>query len=207
MRGIRIDCSILLRHIMGWIILIGGGIAAVGCQPSHPLTGAGLELNPPANWRPVDPKTRLVPGTPLAAWSGPQGSSLVIYTTLPIPGGTADAIAASLANRLTNLPELEVKTQKVVKIGDRPAARVEVVAPGTGDALAPSSVGKPMPSSGKALVATREIVVGLAGSDQTLYLSWTLPESSRDQILPEVEETLAKLRFLPSFGLGGKTSY
>ncbi len=42
-----------------------------------------------SSWQPVQPLTWGVPGVALAAWAGPDGSSLVLYRTLPAPGGTA----------------------------------------------------------------------------------------------------------------------
>ena len=75
-----------------------------GCQRSAPLARAGIAVHPPASWRPVEPSAHQVPGVALAAWAGPEGSSLSLYRTLPAPGGSPAMIAEALANRLENLP-------------------------------------------------------------------------------------------------------
>jgi hypothetical protein len=148
----------------------------------------------------------MVPGKPIAAWRGPKEASLVAYRTLPIPGGTAESIAGELENRLTNLPGLEVKVRKVVKVDGRSAAWVEIVAPGSGKAIAPSSVGKPMPPAGEALIPTRELIVGFVGTVETIYLRWTFPESLKERLLPDIEETLKRVRLSSSFGSGANTA-
>ena len=112
---------------------------------------------------------------PLAAWAGPDGSSLVLYRTLPAPGGSPAMIAEALANRLENLPELRLVVNRTEKVGETTAARVEVVAPGTGDALAPSGTGTPMAPAGKTLIPTREVTVGFHRPDATLFLTWDSP--------------------------------
>lgn len=207
MRGMRFESMATFQNLLIWTLAVAGMGLNLGCEPGSPIAQAGLELELPASWKPIDPKSRMVPGTALAAWSGPQGSTLVLFSTLPIPGGSAESITTSLADRLTNITEMEVKSRKVVDIGNHKAARVEVVAPGTGDTIAPTSVGKPMSPEGKPLIPTREVMVAIAGANQTVRLSWTLPESSRDQILPDIEATLSKLRFLPGFEVGATQSY
>ena len=87
-----------------------------GCSPAAPLERAGIALAPPASWHPERRSTWMVPGTPLAAWSGPDGSSLVIYRTLWVPGGSAEMLAEALGNRLENLPGLKLLVKRV---GDR----------------------------------------------------------------------------------------
>jgi hypothetical protein len=164
---------------------------------------AGIALAPPASWRPVESSTRQVPGVPLAAWAGPNGASLVVYRTLPAPGGSPAMIAEALANRLENLPELKVVVHRTEKVGETTAARVEVVAPGTGGALAPSGTGKPVAPAGQALVPTREVIMGFHRPDATLFLSWTAPETSYARIAPEIQATLESVRFTSS----GKPSF
>jgi hypothetical protein len=137
----------------------------------------------------------MVPGVPLAAWSGSEGSSLVVYRTLPVPGGSAATITEGLANRLENLPGLQVRERRTETVAGLSAARVEVVAPGTGDALAPSGVGTPVAPAGKSLLPTRRVILGFSGPVETLYFTWHIPESSYDRIAPEVQATLDSLHF------------
>ena len=180
------------------IVLLPIAVALVlisGCQPAGPLARAGITFTVPASWRPAKPSANQVPGVPLAAWTGPDGSSLVLYRTLPAPGGTSAMIAEALANRLANLPDLRLVVNRTEKIGDTTAARVEVVAPGTGDALAPSGSGPPTAPAGKTLIPTREVTLGFHRPDATLFLTWNTPESSYERIAPEIKATLETLRF------------
>ena len=169
-----------------------------GCQPAGPLARAGIDFTVPASWRPVKPTASRVPGVPLAAWAGPDGSSLVLYRTLPVPGGSPAMIAEALANRLENLPELRLVVNRTEKIGDTTAARVEVVAPGTGDALAPSGTGPPTAPAGKTLIPTRQVTLGFHRPDATLFLTWDSPESSYERIAAEIKATLETVRFTTS---------
>jgi hypothetical protein len=137
----------------------------------------------------------MVPGVPVAAWAGPDGSSLVLYRTPWVPGGTAEMLAEALGNRLENLPELRLLAKRVETAGGVPAARVEVVAPGTGAALAASGMGVPFAPPDTTLVPTRQLVLGFARTGETLYLAWHAPASSYDRLAPEIEATINSLRF------------
>jgi hypothetical protein len=136
----------------------------------------------------------MVPGVALAAWSGPEDSSLVLYRTLPIPGGSAESIVEGLANRLENLPTLQLRVRRTERIAGTTAARVESVAQGTGDALAPSGIGTPVAPEGKTLLATHQVTLGFIRPNETLYLTWHVPESSFERIAPEIQATLDSLR-------------
>jgi hypothetical protein len=170
-------------------------IVIAGCQPTGALERAGLAVSPPASWRPVKSPTREVPGVALAAWTGPDGSSLAIYRALPAPGCTPLMIADALANRMENLPELRLVLKRTETVAGTTAARVEVIAPGTGDALAPSAMGTPKAPDGKALIPTRQVTIGFLRPSGTTYFSWNAPESSYDRIAPEIEATLESIRF------------
>jgi hypothetical protein len=184
------------------VSVAAGQVMMAGCQPAGPLGRAGLSVTPPASWRPVKPSPGKVPGIPLAAWAGPDGSSLVIFRTLPVPGGSPSMIAEALANRLTNLPGLRLVVERVETVGGMSAARVEVVAPGTGDALAPSGLGTPTLPDGKSLIPTRQVTLGFLGPAATLYVTWHAPESSYGRIAPDIEATLKSFRLTA----GGKIS-
>ena len=166
-----------------------------GCEPAKPMRQAGVELTPPPSWHPVERAAWAVPGVPLAAWSGPDGSSLVLYRTLWVPGATAEMLTEALGNRLENLPGLRLLVKRTETLGGQAAARVEVVAPGTGDTLVPSGMGVPLEPAGKSLVPTREVTFGFARPRNTLYLTWHGPESSYERIRPDIEATLESLRF------------
>ena len=121
---------------------------------------------------------------PLAAWSGPDGSSLVVYRTLWVPGASAEMLAEALGNRLENLPGLRLLVKRSEIVAGMPAARVEVVAPGTGDALAASGLGKPIEPAGKTLVPTRQVTLAFSRPGDTIYLTWHIPEASYERIAP-----------------------
>jgi hypothetical protein len=174
-------------------VLFVAFLAPCGCQPGTPLERAGLAIAPPDSWRSVEPSRWLVPGSPLAAWSGPEGSSLVVYRTIPAPGASADSLAESLANRLTNLPGLSLEVKRTEQLGGLKAARVEAVTPGTGDALAPSGAGTPIAPAGKTLRPTRQVTVAFPRANGPLFLSWHMPESAYPRLAPEIEATLKKL--------------
>ena len=166
-----------------------------GCQPAEPLARAGITLAPPPSWRSVKPNASKAPGVALAAWSGPDGSSLIVYRTLPAPGGSATMIEEALVNRLTNLPGLELVAHRTETMGEMTAARVEVVAPGTGDALAPTGTGTPITPPGKTLFPTREVTMGVHRPDATLFLTWDVPESSYARVAHDIKATLESVRF------------
>jgi hypothetical protein len=166
-----------------------------GCSPGAPLARAGITLAPPASWHSKPPSTWMVPGTPLAAWSGPNGSSFVIYRTLWVPRGSAEMLAEALGNRLENLPGLKLLVKRSETTGGVPAARVEVIAPGTGDILAPSGLGEPIQLPSKTLTPTRQVTLAFARPTDTICLTWHTPEQSYDRIEPDIRAALRSLRF------------
>jgi hypothetical protein len=186
-------CSALKALGLGWFVIVGTS----GCQATSSLESAGLAVVVPGLWHPVDTARWMVPGKTLAAWAGPEGSSLVIYQTLPGPGVTPTMIAEGLANRLTNLPGLKVLIKRVETIAGQPAARVEVVAPGSGAMLAPSGLGAPVATDGQPLMATRQVTVGFTRARGTLFLSWHLPEQAYTRIAPDIEAVLGSLTLTP----------
>jgi hypothetical protein len=167
---------------------------AAGCRSSSPLEGAGLALNPPADWRPVSATTWPVPGTALAAWSGPGGASLVAYRTLPAPGASPTAVAEELANRMEHLPGVRELSRTVATVAGAPAARVELVAPGDGASLAPTGMGMPYAPAGKGLVPTHRVCIAWPSPAGTTWLCWHYPESARSVIAPQIEATLTAVR-------------
>ena len=186
-RGNRVARPALGLALASWLVCVSG------CSSRSALARAGVDLEVPAQWSPVPKDSRIVPGTPLAAWSGPSGSSLVVYTSLPIPEGQASALADQLATRLENLPGLRIVAAKTERIAGIESARVEVVAPGTGDALAPSGTGAPVSPSGSELVPTRRVMIGFIRPGDTLTLVWHAPEVAYASIEPQVEAMLKSL--------------
>jgi hypothetical protein len=166
-----------------------------GCGAKTPLNLAGIALSPQEPWHAQNRTTWMAPGTPLAAWSGPDGSSLVAYRTLWVPGGSAEMLAEALGNRLESLPELKLLVKRTETVAGVPAARVEVVAPGTGDALAASGLGSPVSPPGKTLIPTRQITLAFNRTSGAIYLTWHVREGSYDRIEPEIGNMLQSLKF------------
>ncbi len=73
-----------------------------------------------------------------------------------------------------------------------------MVAPGTGDALAPSGTGTPTAPAGKTLIPTRQVTLGFHRPDATLFLTWDSPESSYGRIAADIKATLETVRFTTS---------
>lgn len=175
------------------VLLAGALLLVAGCQPPLGLPGAGVKLTLPDGWSSVSPDTWSVPGVPLAAFSGPSGSSLVVYRSLPVPGASADALAEELANRLANNPGVASLEHRTLTVAGREAGRVEVVAPGTGDRLATVSLGVPSVPEGSALVPTRRVVIIVPRAGDTLAFGWHMPEAAAEARLLEIEAALASL--------------
>lgn len=173
-----------------WALLLGVLIGAPGCGSQGPLEEAGVNLALPAAWRPVAASSVLVPGELLAAWKGPEGASLVVYRTIPIPGADPRALGTELANRLGNLPDCKVVDQSAVKIGDVRGVRVEVVGPGTGDALAASGMGTPNVPKGGTLVPTRRVSVAVPRGADTVWVDWHFSDEAKQRVTPLVEQIL-----------------
>ncbi|MGE3822100.1 MAG: hypothetical protein AB7I30_22020 [Isosphaeraceae bacterium] len=165
-----------------------------GCGPSTLLAGSGMEVRPPSGWVEAPLDRWPVPGTPLAAWSGPTGESLVVSRSLPIPGGTAESVGRALTTRLSYLPGLSVVDRSTATVAGRPASRVEVVAPGTGDRLAPTGLGHPVAPEGRSLAPTRRVTITIPRSGDTLALTWHAPESAAEKLAEAVEATLGTIR-------------
>ena len=164
-----------------------------GCSTREPLERAGVSLAVPEGWKSVAADTWLVPGDPLAAWSGPGGSSLVVFTSLPDPAGKPESLATAMTIRLENLPEMNVISSTTETVAGLPSARVEAVAPGDGASFAPSGTGVPVARAGK-LVPTRRIVVTIPRANDTLTLIWHAPETKAQTLEAQVASTLRTLK-------------
>lgn len=184
------------KWLRGIGILLGA--VAIGCEPGEPLQQAGVKVAVGKFWQPMGANHWKVPGQALAAWSGPQDSSFVIYQTMPVPGvPSSEVLSAALVNRLTNLPSLQILDHKPLTVGGIPAARIELVAQGFGDAIAPSGAGVPVSVDGKSLRPTRQTTVVISRRSSPLYLTWHAPESSWPEIAPEIDAILGKISLGP----------
>ncbi len=170
-------------------------LSLAGCGERSALETVGISgLKPSTGWSPTVRSRFIVPGDALAAWIGPDGSSLVVASTLAAPKVTAVGLARELAIRYENLPELRIVKSETKKVGGVEAAYLEVLAPGTGDALAPTGLGRPIAPEGKSLVATRRISLGFPGPSRTLWLIWHAPETSAAALKTEVESAIKDMK-------------
>lgn len=205
-RGDRFGGRPIERSIF---VRVGAGIAPraaaaclafgfAGCSPdASPSARSGVGLSPPTGWNRVEPDAWPVPGTPLAAWRGPAGASLVAYRTLLVPGASAQGQADELAHRMTNLPGVRVLDRRVASVGGFAAARVELVGPGDGSTLAPSGTGVPM-RAGTPLVPTRRLVMIVPRGGDTIQFVWHARDDAFKTIGPAIEATLAGAAIRPT---------
>ena len=126
----------------------------------------------------------------MASWSGPKGSSLCLYTTIAAPRASAASLAKEIAGRYENLPGLKVVSSGTIRVGSRDAARIDALAPGSGDALAATGLGRPKLADGRPMVPTRRILIGLPQTNRVAWVLWHVPESELG-IVDEIEKVLA----------------
>ena len=119
----------------------------------------------------------------------------MVYRTVPDPDGDADRLVASIVNRFTNLPGFAIVVHRVETIGGVPAARIEIVAPGTGTEIAPTGLG--VPAEGPNLVPTREVTIGFPRADGSLFFVWRTPESSWAKLAPAIDSILGSQTLPP----------
>lgn len=171
-------------------------VLLTGClrgDPDDPTDA--VSLTPPAGWSAVAPAGPVVPGRCVSAWKGPGGSSLALVQTLAVPRGDAEGLVRELTTRLENLPGMrivkaETRTKAEVKI-----AWVEAVAPGTGDALAPTGLGKATLPGGESPIATHRVQIGLPLRPATFWIVIHYPEADVAARSADVDSILKGLMF------------
>jgi hypothetical protein len=178
----------MVRARLAVSVVLASAIA--GCQPStaNEARREQERVRVPDGWTAAGVAPS-VPGVLLAAWSGPENATLVLYRTLGVPAPNPEALARELANRLTNLPEARVLRAEAI---DGPGGRlafVEAVAPGDGGRLAPSGLGVARLDSGSP-IPTRQISVGRPGMARTLWLVAHYPDAAHERLGSVLEQTL-----------------
>ncbi|MBI4606407.1 MAG: hypothetical protein HY721_30960 [Planctomycetes bacterium] len=172
---------------------------AVGCQ-RDPRTAHAYSLAAPVGWKPWSAGAPpVVPGRVLEAWESPAGpapGSLVVFRSGYLPETTAEQLLVQTRYLLLNLPGLELKAEKVVEAGGRKAALVEVAAPGSGAALAPTGTGKPVSPTGAPLIPTRRLWLRIPREPElgTLELLFHGSEAEEARLRPAWEAVIASLR-------------
>lgn len=181
----------LCANVPIWGVFAAASLIIAGCGPTNPPgTSSAVTVNPGASWTKTALNTFLVPGQCVAAWNGPSGSSLVVVKSLPTPRGTAAGLGMELTTRLDHMPGLKIIKSDTATIAGREAARVDIVAPGFGDSLAPSGLGKPVSPKGREIVSTHRTSVGFPLPDATYWVVCHYPESEGAKLAPEVESIL-----------------
>lgn len=179
-----------------WVVCSFVVFAPLGCGSNDPLASAGVVVRPPVKWVPlVGVETNLpqLPRRTIAAWFGPGRSILQVHVDITAPGTNPESLAKDLSTRLANMPQLEILSCKVETIAGQSTVRFEAVAPGTGDAWAPSGTGEPKTKGGSPLSPTHRTSVGFARDADTIWLTWHYPESAAANVKPEIEKTLGSL--------------
>lgn len=166
-----------------------------GCGERSALDRAGISgLKPSSGWSATDPARFAVPGRAIASWTGPDGASLVAYGTIAAPRVSAQALLKEALVRFENLPEMRILESSTKKVGGVDAAYLEILAPGTGDELAPTGLGRPIAPEGKTLIPTKRISIGIPSPDRTIWLTWHCPESSSSTLKSEVESAIKDIK-------------
>lgn len=180
------------------VLAISGVLVFIaGCGVETPLQRAGVAVQVPQGWEPVAPETWPVPGTALAAWRGPNRSSLVIYTTLPIPKPNALALGREMTDRLLNLTGVEVEEQGSVTLYGNLAARVQARGPGLGDCFVATSAGKASVPDGKTLETTQRVIVAIPRQQSTINLVWHSPAADAETLMSTIETMMIGLSLKP----------
>lgn len=174
--------------------LLGAG--GCGLRPE----GGTFHITVPAGWRKLRAEeTPLVPGKPLLAHevpASPAPGSLIVFRSGYMPSTTAEQLLVQTRFLLENLPTLEFRSGVVTEAGGSPAVRVEVVQEGTGAALSPTGLGKPIPPAGKAQLPTRRVWIRIprSAAEGTLEVFFHAPETEYARLAPEWEEVLRSLK-------------
>lgn len=179
-----------------WLCAVSIAIGVSGCASGNPLEDAGVQVAPSAEWKPIKAKQEDLPPAPrttIAAWRGPENALFVVHRDLAIPGGDPASLETEVTTRLRNLPGLTLGEHKVETIAGRPAVKIELTAPGTGDALAPTSTGVAKDDAGRALSPTHRLTVGFVRKGDTLWLTWHYPETAAAIVKPTIERMLKSM--------------
>ena len=139
-----------------------------GCGASTPMGRAGVEVRPPSGWTTRPVAGIVVPGTVIAAWAGPEGATLSVATSLPIPNPSASALATEFANRMANTPGVRVDSTRIEAVDRKESARVDLVERD----------------------ADRRVIVAISLRNHTVLLTWTFPNNARATIDPAIAATL-----------------
>ena len=139
-----------------------------------------------------------VPGVPLAAWSGPDGSSLVLFRTLPSPGGSRENDRRGRRQPARESAGLTLVVHRTETVGDIPRRGSKSSRRAPAMPWPPADPAfRPSPP-GKSLLPTREVTIGIHRPEATLFLTWNIPESSYAASRPRDRDHPRSVRFTTS---------
>jgi len=137
------------------------------------------------------------PPDPAPGESRARPGSLVLFRSPHVPETTAAQLLTATHYLLLNLPSLRIESEREAQVGGAPAAIIEVVADGSGGALYPTGLGKPLPPPGEPgpAVPTRRIWVRIPRGAKrgVLEVFFHAPESVEKNLRPAWEAVLASL--------------
>ena len=183
-------------------------VIALGCEPG-PRDRLGYGLDVPPAWKKWTGPQPTVPGDVLEAYEIPapepapgeaasRPGSFIVFRSPHAPATTAAQLLTATHYLLLNLPSLRIESEREAQVGGSPAVVIEVVADGSGGALYPTGLGKPLPPPGEAgpAVPTRRIWVRIPRGPKlgVLELFFHAPESVATRLRPAWDAVLASLR-------------
>ncbi len=181
-----------------------------GCD-GDPYPATGLRPEVPAGWSRWRGEPPMVPGTVVDAWrvptTGEADGSLIVFRSPYLPRTTAAQLVEQRRFLLLNLPETELLDARVIDVGGIDvggidlggvaAAFVELRAAGTGSALAPTGLGRPVATGGETtLIPTRRLWVAmpLDAARGTIEIVLHCPDGAIDRLRDAWAEILGSLR-------------
>ncbi|MBI4586727.1 MAG: hypothetical protein HY717_22160 [Planctomycetes bacterium] len=187
------------RSIFSIGLLAGAALFfSSACDPP-PRSRAGYEVTIPPGWKPWEGEPPAVPGDLLEAFTAPAGestASLAIFRSPYLPGVTVQQLLAQRRFLLLNLPSLKIHEARELEVNGKPAALLDLTAEGTGKALSPTGLGKPIPPAGEQQQSTRRLWLILPRGPGlgTLELLFHCHESEHAKLAPAWEAILKSLK-------------
>lgn len=173
-------------------------VAAASCSPDG-RSAHGYRLDVPRGWKRDGGAEPIVPGTILERYIVPTESgegSLVVFRSSYRPRTTASQLLIERTNLLRSLPSLVIHDAGEVAVGDRAAVFFDLTAEGTGKALSPTGLGKPVPPAGEEQVPTRRLWIAVLRGPElgTLEVFLHCPDVEEATLRQAWEEILGSLR-------------
>jgi hypothetical protein len=169
-----------------------------GCR-ADPRRLHGYELAVPAAWERWSGPAPLAPGKVLEAYRVPAAAapgSLVVFRSPYLPETSVAQLIVQRRNLHVSLAETVIHEAREIEVAGRPAALFDISAQGTGSALSPTGLGKPIPPAGERQLPTRRLWVAIPrGPEQgTLEVFLHYPEEEHEKLQAAWQAVLASLR-------------